>query len=212
MSGGAAAQSGATVAIEAAPGGKHAARKRELAEAALDTLAEFGFARTNLRDIAKASGASLGVLHYYFRDKVDLITYCVALYKRDFVDHLNSATATARTADELRTSFIEGLVGSVREQPKRHRLWYDIRAQSLFDESFRPAMWAIDADIEAMIGAFLARMEQLGGGRSSIEVGTAYALLDGLFQRYLLKHIAGERNACDAFERDLRAVLQTMLG
>lgn len=123
----------------------------------------------------------------------------------------NSATASARSANELRNSFIEGLVGSVRDQPKRHRLWYDIRAQSLFDETFRPAMWAIDREIEAMIGAFLFRMAQLGDGDSTIEVGTAYALLDGLFQRYLLKHIAGDANARDAFERDLRVILQTIL-
>ena len=190
--------------------GKHAARKRGLAESALDTLAEFGFARTNLRDIAKASGASLGVLHYYFRDKVDLITYCVALYKRDFVDQLNLVTSTAPTAEALLDGFIGGLVGSVRQTPKRHRLWYDIRAQSLFDETFRPAMWAIDNDIEAMIGGFFIRFTELGGGNGTVSAGTAYALLDGLFQRYLLKHIAGDKTACDAFERDLRLIIQTM--
>ena len=60
---------------------KVAQRRSELAAAALKTLSELGYARTSLRDIAANSEFSHGVLHYYFRDKVDLITYCVREYK-----------------------------------------------------------------------------------------------------------------------------------
>ena len=56
---------------------KVAQRRSELAAAALKTLAEQGYARTGLREIAANSEFSHGVLHYYFRDKVDLITHCV---------------------------------------------------------------------------------------------------------------------------------------
>src|SRR5690349_15394605 len=52
-------------------------RRRELADAALQTLSELGYARTSLREIAQHTSFSHGVLHYYFRDKVELITYCV---------------------------------------------------------------------------------------------------------------------------------------
>jgi AcrR family transcriptional regulator len=47
---------------------KFAARRNELAEAALKTLAERGYAQTGLRDIAQNSEFSHGVLHYYFAD------------------------------------------------------------------------------------------------------------------------------------------------
>src|ERR1700750_1707183 len=48
-------------------------RRAELAEAALQTLSELGYARTSVREIAQNSAFTHGVLHYYFRDKVDLI-------------------------------------------------------------------------------------------------------------------------------------------
>ena len=52
---------------------KFAERRAQLADAALQTLAELGYARTSLREIAQNSQFSHGVLHYYFNDKVDLI-------------------------------------------------------------------------------------------------------------------------------------------
>src|SRR6202007_3228864 len=60
---------------------KFAARRDELAGAALQTLAELGYARTSLREIAQNSEFSHGVLHYYFSDKQDLLTHCVRQYE-----------------------------------------------------------------------------------------------------------------------------------
>ncbi|WP_158227172.1 TetR/AcrR family transcriptional regulator [Mangrovitalea sediminis] len=191
---------------------KYAERKRELAQTALSTLAELGYARTSLRDIAKASGCSLGVIHYYFTDKVELIGYCVGLYKQDFVEDINRAVDSACSAEMLRRQMFQVLVCSVRDNPKEHRLWYDIRAQALFDETFRPAMWDIDSQIEAATGRFLSRLGELSRRPVRVDAGTAYALLDGLFQRYLLRHIIGEERACERFEKDLATVVDGMLG
>jgi AcrR family transcriptional regulator len=56
---------------------KFAQRRAQLAASALQTLSELGYARTSMREIAQNSEFSHGVLHYYFRDKVELITFCV---------------------------------------------------------------------------------------------------------------------------------------
>jgi len=203
-----------TRSARATPGraDRYAERKRDLARAALATLAEQGFARTSLRDIARASGFSLGVLHYYFTDKVELIGFCVGLYKQDFIEQVRAAVDGADSADGLRRGLSDVLIRSVQEQPKAHRLWYDIRAQSLFDDNFRPAMWAIDREIEAVIGHFLARLAELTGARPGVEAGTAYAVLDGLFQRHLLRHLAGDTGTCERFERELGQVVSGLMG
>ena len=54
-------------------------RRNELAESALLTLGELGYARTSLREIASNSPFSHGVLHYYFADKLELVIYSVTL-------------------------------------------------------------------------------------------------------------------------------------
>ena len=81
---------------------KFAERRDQLAAAALQTLAELGYANTSLRDIAQNSAFSHGVLHYYFADKFELITYCVRQYKAECVTRYDSIVATAGSADELR--------------------------------------------------------------------------------------------------------------
>ena len=63
------------------PAEKFNERRAELADAALQTLAELGYARTSVREIAQNSAFTHGVLHYYFNDKVDLILCSVRQYK-----------------------------------------------------------------------------------------------------------------------------------
>src|SRR6195256_5465391 len=80
---------------------KFAERRAELGEAALQTLAELGYARTSLREIAQNSEFSHGVLHYYFTDKVDLILCSVRQYKARCVKRYDEVTTTATSFDEL---------------------------------------------------------------------------------------------------------------
>ena len=45
---------------------KYDERRTQLAESALATLGELGYARTSLREIAQNCAFSHGVVHYYF--------------------------------------------------------------------------------------------------------------------------------------------------
>ena len=84
--------------IERARVDKFSARRIELAEAALETLAELGYARTSLREIAQKSEFTHGVLHYYFSDKEDLITHCVRQYEAACVTRYDEIVASASSA------------------------------------------------------------------------------------------------------------------
>src|SRR5258708_34640643 len=54
--------------IERARVDKFSARRIELAEAALETLAELAYARTSLREMAREAEVTHCVLHNYFSD------------------------------------------------------------------------------------------------------------------------------------------------
>src|ERR1700745_3882452 len=115
---------------------KFSARRIELAEAALAPLAELGYARPSLREIAQKSEFTHGVLHYYFSDKIDLICCCVRHYKAKCVTRYDQITSAAQSRDELMKGFLEKLGETVRDEARMHRLWYDLRSQSLFEEAF----------------------------------------------------------------------------
>jgi AcrR family transcriptional regulator len=190
---------------------KFAERRDQLAAAALQTLAELGYANTSLRDIAQNSAFSHGVLHYYFADKFELITYCVRRYKAECVKRYDSVVATATTADELRTGFGAAMAKTLREDASMHRLWYDLRNQSLFDEAFRPDVREIDLSLERMIWRIVSRYAQLAGKPPAVPPRLAYALADGVFQHALLAHLSGDAAAADELSASVCLLLPSLL-
>ncbi|GAA1662702.1 TetR/AcrR family transcriptional regulator [Kribbella sp. NPDC056951] len=158
-------------------------RRIALAESALKTLGELGYARTSLREIANNSEFTHGVVHYYFRDKIDLISYCVRYYKTKCARRYDEVVETATTADELGAGFLAKLTQTLVEETPMHRLWYDLRAQSMFEDQLRADVVAIDQLLEEMIWRILSRYAELVGGEPSVDAATAYALMDGLFEQ-----------------------------
>lgn len=152
------------------------AKKQELAASAINALKRFGYARTTLRDIAAASGQSLGMWHYYFESKEDLLVYCVRQYKEQFVSAVSAATAGVDHAQELRRAFCRSLADAIDQDAETHRLWYDIRSQSMFDESFVP----VALEVEAMLVSLFHPFTQ-----DHSEQVRLYVRFDGAF-RYLL--------------------------
>jgi AcrR family transcriptional regulator len=190
---------------------KFAERRAQLAAAALQTLAELGYARTSLRDIAQNSDFSHGVLHYYFSDKFELITYCVRQYKSECVTRYDSIVATAGSAAELKQGFGAAMAATLREDATMHRLWYDLRNQSLFDEAFRGDVHEIDQSLERMIWRIVSKFAELAGTSPALPSSTAYAIFDGLFQHALIKHLEGSAGAAHDLEENVQRTLESLI-
>ncbi|WP_410660520.1 TetR/AcrR family transcriptional regulator [Amycolatopsis sp. lyj-112] len=182
-------------------------RRAQLAMSALVTLSELGYARTSLREIAQNSEFSHGVLHYYFRNKVELITYCVKQYKTECVTRYDRIVETAETAEELRLAFGAAMATTLSEDARLHRLWYDLRNQSLFEKAFRADVLAIDETLELMIWRIVCRYAELLGKPPDMASSTAYALFDGLFQQGLLRYLAGQDDAARHLQSSVEQVL-----
>ena len=183
------------------------ARRAELAEAALQTIAELGYARTSLREIANKSNFTHGVLHYYFEDKLDLICCAVRYYKTNCAKRYDGVVATAKTSEELKEGFLLNLGLTLEQDALMQRLWYDLRAQALFEEAFRQDVYEIDRKLEDMIWRVTSRLAELDGKTLNWPSVELYALFDGIFQRYLLRHMAGDGTAV----HDLRAEARKLI-
>lgn len=188
-----------------------ASRKRdELAAAALITLAERGYANTSLRDVAQNSEYSHGVLHYYFADKTDLIRHCVGIYKRRCVRRYDDVTETDR-AEQVTDNFIAALTVTLHQDTGEQRLWYDMRAESLFEPAFRDDVAAIDDALRAMVWRILSRYAELSDAELIIDDDTAYAIFDGVFHRAVQSEIAGEPDAASTLEQRIRLLLPQLI-
>jgi len=189
---------------------KFAERRAQLAAAALQTLAELGYARTSLRDIAQNSDFSHGVLHYYFSDKIELITYCVRQYKAECVTRYDSIVALAGSPDELKRGFGAAMAATLVEEATLHRLWYDLRNQSLFDDSYRSDVLEIDQSLERMIWRIVSKFSDLAGAPLAVPSNAAYAVFDGLFQQALIRYLAGSPDAAQNLDENVQRVLESL--
>ena len=170
-------------------------RRTQLAQSALATLGELGYARTSLREIAQNSEFSHGVVHYYFADKIELITHCVRLYKAQCVNRFDEVVVTSQTSGELLDGFADKLVETMTTEAPLHRLWYDLRTQSLFEDAFREDVLEIDRTLQDLIWRVVHRYAELSGTTPLLDPQAAYALFDGLFEKALLGFLSGDLQA-----------------
>ncbi len=182
-------------------------KKSLIADSALQALHELGFANTSLRDIAARAGLSLGMLHYYFEDKAELIAYCVSAYKADFMAYLEKALEGSEGRDAVIMRLSDALAASIVRDGPTHRLWYDIRNQALFDPSFRETV----NDIEQGLIQVLAQAWVQAGHDASAFSPLLYAAMDGAFQFLMQQQLLTGQRPQQAIATELRQVLDRIL-
>jgi AcrR family transcriptional regulator len=139
--------------------------------------------------------------------KEELLTACVQQYEAACVTRYDEIVAAARSAAELRREFSEAMAQTLRTDAPMHRLWYDLRNQSLFTESFRADVLEIDRHREEMIWRVITRYAELAGLVPATSPAVAYAVLDGLFQQALLRQLAGREDAGGELAENVSRIL-----
>ena len=173
--------------------------------------ASSGYARTSLREIAQNSEFSHGVVHYYFKSKAELIVHCVRHYKAQCVTRYDEVVALSTSADELAERLADKLVETLTDEAPMHRLWYDLRTQSMFDDEYRADVMAIDGTLEQMIWRIIERYSELAGRPPAFSPGTTYALLDGVFEKAVLAYLADDPDALPDLRQRALDVLPVLL-
>ena len=193
------------------PADKHDERRRALAASALRTLGEMGYARASLREIANNSDYSHGVVHYYFEDKHDLIVYCVREEKARCVRRYDGVVAQSTTPEQLAAGFADKLVETLSDDTAMHRLWYDVRTQSMFEDRLRDVATEIDGWLEDMVWRIVSRYAELSDSVPAMPAGVLYAIFDGLFQQALVSFTLGREGTADDLRELVRQLLPTMI-
>jgi TetR/AcrR family transcriptional repressor of bet genes len=186
-------------------------RRDQLAESALLTLGELGYARASLREIANNSPFTHGVVHYYFQDKLELVIYSVRYYKARCVTRYDSVVQESTSADDLVERFAARLAQTIREESPMHRLWYDLRTQSMFEPELRAAVTQIDAELQNMIWRVVSRYAELAGREPALTPAANYGMLDGLFQLALLAYHPARDDVLSELADQVRTAMPTLL-
>lgn len=181
---------------------KRESKKQELGRHTLSTLARWGYAGASMRTIAEEANVSLGIIHYYFRDKIELICYSVQIYKVEFARKILEPLTQDSPSDVLIEQYTDVLTASLEDDAEMHRLWFDIRSQAMFDDRFQVPVDEIEQSLIQTCETLVSRLGITGYDSQSL-----YSFIDGLFRYHMKMFLSGETPDGQGFRNALKALL-----
>ncbi|HEX2014624.1 MAG TPA: TetR/AcrR family transcriptional regulator [Nitrososphaera sp.] len=101
-------------------------KSERILKASLALLAKKGYENTTINDIADSADVSRGLLHYYFKDKEDLVSKALTFGFSSMWESSIGALSAARSTQELTDSMIEVLKRNTQQNPDFSALLFEM--------------------------------------------------------------------------------------
>lgn len=156
------------------------ARREQIVAAAIDTLAELGYADTSLGKIARTAGlSSVGMISYYFAGKAELMAEVVTSVLTDAEGAVAPRVAAASTAVGRFRTYVEATLEYVATHRAQSVALMEITVGRRSRESdVEDASFAIVSDLVARAQAELAESDP-GRGRKALDPGLVAVAVRG---------------------------------
>ena len=146
----------------------------------IQLLAEKGYADTSIVDIANHAKVYKSLLHYYFKDKEDLVSKALALRSNTMIQPAMEALSTVKSIDELVDGAISFFKRDMEQNPDFFGLifetWCTARRSKRIKEEFNVGINQRTADIKEVLEG--AAKQQLIGLQDPAELeGLAHIIL-----------------------------------
>ena len=146
------------------------ARRAQIVEAAVETIAEVGYANASLARIAARLGISKGVISYHFAGKDDLereVIRQVVVQARDYM--VPRITAQSTGAGQLR-AYIESNLAFIRDHPKHLFAVVEIARNVRAGDREPPLRGAVDVNQGVrLLAQLLAQFQATGEFRRDFD-------------------------------------------
>ena len=133
-------------------------RRREIVQAAYQTLAEKGFEGLRMREIAKRAGIDHSTLHYYFAGKDDLIYGVVNHIVHDLAIGRPARQDEEASPREVLAGHFQALVRQMEQTPQMFVVLLELHSRSMRE----PALRAIFAKNDRSWKSFLVETLRAG--------------------------------------------------
>lgn len=116
-------------------------KKIQILEALNQCLQEKPFDKTSIKDIARTAGVNHGLLHYYFKNKEDILTqyieYVIDHYKKMFTDWLGEKQNHNIGDRELIEDFFEFMNSRITLNKKLSKVFIEIWKIAAYNDNIR---------------------------------------------------------------------------
>jgi AcrR family transcriptional regulator len=131
--------------------------------AAIDTIAEVGYARTSLARIVARAGISRGLISYHFAGKDDLITQMVHDVVADGIAYIRPRVLVETTGPGMLRAYIESNLAFMREHRNHMAAIVEIARNGVTADGQRRFYRDAEAGrAERLLGDLLARFQAAG--------------------------------------------------
>ena len=191
-------------------------RSDEKAQAILDAacrcLSEKGYAATTISEIASEAGVSRGLLHYYFKNKEELMAKALRAAGEAMFELFEDAFAQSESAEDLASGLRQMLRTLVGSDPTYMNLTLECWTMARESPLVATEMENLYVRARKAFGEGLAEAQERGIISPSVPLdGLAMFLLgssDGLFaQFYLQPDLVNDEAVWEAVEMSIRALL-----
>jgi AcrR family transcriptional regulator len=140
-----------------------AARRNQIVAAAIDTIAEGGYARASLARIAARAGISRGLISYHFAGKDDLIKQVVHDVRAEWRDFVGPRIRAEPTASGMLRAYIVSNLDFMREHRNHTVAIFEIARNGITDDGQGRFFDGPDAGrAERVLEDLLARFQAAG--------------------------------------------------
>jgi AcrR family transcriptional regulator len=100
-------------------------KKQQIVKAAHTILVKNGYAATTISQVAAEAGVSRGLLHYYFKNKEDILATVVRTNMESSADLAHAIFVQSKTADELAANLMNGLREMLKIESDVYNLFFE---------------------------------------------------------------------------------------
>lgn len=143
------------------------ARRAQIVEAAIETVAEVGYAKASLARIAVRLGISKGVISYHFAGKDDLIAEIVSQVFQQARAYMQPRIEAQTTGREMLRAYIESNLQFIRDNPNQLRAIVEI-VRATFTGATSPFSGNRDGAVD-ILAALLTRFQAAGDFRADFD-------------------------------------------
>ncbi|HSV98448.1 MAG TPA: TetR/AcrR family transcriptional regulator [Spirochaetota bacterium] len=114
-------------------------RRAQLTKATYKVVSRKGYYNFTIKDIAKEAGLSAGLVHYYFKDKQDLLLNLLKEINQNIRDYLNKEFQNCVTPLEKLMAYIDQAFGLVEKEKEYFYVLIDFWTQVNHNNRMRAA-------------------------------------------------------------------------
>ncbi len=187
--------------------GRGARPRRRIAGAAADAMAEHGVGGASLGDIAKRSGVSKSLIHYYFAGKEELLAEVVTALENEVDDFWKRSVSPLEDPFERFVADVQALCDLYFERPKFWELLLELFLASRRNPKLQPAAKRL---VNRLVNELRMEVEATTGKLpipSPVPARDAATMIAGLMYGMSLIHLVDGRDPVPA----LRAFVLTVL-